>query len=163
MIREVHNMLEALRHIGPRFEAAMNIRDLDEDEGSQYSHVTVADQVATVALLRSTVGRTWAELRAGRVQRLQQQGGGRIENPSARVARVAGAGADDDVAAGDDREDDLGAAEDETGGPAPAPVPAPVPDPHMPAHAQEPDSARLTRDEFWDAKVVKVLQRCPLK
>ena len=66
MIREVHNMLEALRHIGPRFEAAMNIRDLDEDEGSQYSHVTVADQAATVALLRSTVGNTWAELCAGR-------------------------------------------------------------------------------------------------
>tara|TARA_B100000795_G_scaffold244791_2_gene209522 strand:- start:69 stop:542 length:474 start_codon:yes stop_codon:yes gene_type:complete len=156
MIREVHNMLEALRHIGPRFEAAMNIRDLDEDEGSQYSHVTVADQAATVALLRSTVGNTWAELCAGRSQRLQQQGGGRFENPSARVARVAGAGADDDTAAGaeGDREDDLGDDEDETGGPVPAP--------HVPAHAQEPDSARLTRDEFWDAKVVKVMRRCPL-
>lgn len=154
MIREVHNMLEALRHIGPRFEAAMNIRDLDEDEGSQYSHVTVADQVATVALLRSSVGRTWAELCAGRSQRLQQQGGSRIENPSARVARVAGAGADDDAAASDDLEDDLGDSEDETGGPAPAP--------QVPAHAQEPDSTRLTRDELWDAKVVKVMRRCPL-
>ena len=72
------------------------------------------------------------------------------------VARVSGAGADDDAAAGaeGDREDDLGDEEDETGGPAPAP--------HMPAHAKEPDSARLTRDEFWDAKVVKVMQRCPL-
>ena len=74
------------------------------------------------------------------------------------VARVAGAGADDDAAAGaeGDREDDLGDDEDETGGPAPAP--------HMPVRM--PTGARLRtpdpRDEFWDAKVVKVMQRCPL-
>jgi len=166
MIREVHDMLEAMRHIGPRFEAAMHIREADEDEGSQYSHVTAADQAAAVALLRSHVGGTWAELRAGRTQRLQLRAGTRLENPSARVARMAGASAGDAGAGADDsdegdddpgEEDDMGADEDETGGPnAGQNTPGP-------GHGQGPDPTRPSAGEAWDAKVVQYMERCPLR
>ena len=52
-ISNVHNMLEALRWICPRWLAELSSGGTDENEGSQYSHVLDEDKRALAALLRA--------------------------------------------------------------------------------------------------------------
>ena len=61
-ISNVHNMLEALRWICPRWLAELSSGGTDENEGSQYSHVLDEDKRALAALLRKYIGASWAAL-----------------------------------------------------------------------------------------------------
>ena len=86
------------------------------------------------------------------------QGGTRLENPAARVARVAGASADTDTDM-DGQEDNLDDDEDETreSGTEDGRAPPPAGGSDM-----QPDAARATRHEAWDQHIVPILQRCPM-
>ena len=73
-ISNVHNMLEALRWICPRWLAELSSGGTDQNEGSQYSHVLDEDKKALALLLRKYIGANWATLRAPqRLQKLQMQ------------------------------------------------------------------------------------------
>ena len=83
------------------------------------------------------------------------QAGQRLENPAARVARVAGASADMDTDT-DAQEDNLDTDEDVESGTEDGRAPLPAGGNDM-----QPDAARATRDEAWDQHIVPILQRCP--
>ena len=73
-ISNVHNMLEALRWICPRWLAELCSGGTDQNEGSQYSHVLDEDKKALALLLRKYIGANWDSLRAPqRLQKLQMQ------------------------------------------------------------------------------------------
>ena len=50
-IAALADVLNTLRHMGPRLEQSMGLRDDDENEGSQYSHVLDVDEAALRAIL----------------------------------------------------------------------------------------------------------------
>ena len=155
-ISNVHNMLEALRWICPRWLAELSSGGTDENEGSQYSHVLDEDKRALAALLRKYIGASWAALTTPqRRQALQKQAGRRLENPATRVARVAGATADT-AADNDTQEDNLDDDEDEFGAEDGSPPP-----PAGGGADMQPDPTRATRDEAWDQHIAPILQRCP--
>ena len=118
-LSKLAGLLNASRHIAPRFQKALGVpHGLDSDEGSQYSHQLDGDKQAVRDFLHTKLG-DWQQLcGTSSRQRFQAQAGRRVENPSARVARRAGAASTDGLAAseGDESEDDAkGNSDDDDG------------------------------------------------
>ena len=157
-LERLHELLNALRHMGPRFDAATGQGgDLEEDEGSQYSHQLDADKQAVLEYIFSKLGADWDAMR-GRSSRQQFQHrlGSRLENPSKRVARKAGAAAGDEAAdtpddgQGDDQEkqeDD----DDDGGGGGGA------------SSSSSDEDGGGDGDEEWCAYVRAAQKKCPKK
>ena len=83
------------------------------------------------------------------------QSGPRVENPLARVARVAGASAYEVATDGDAQADKYDDDDDEFGPDAGRDAPDPQDDAEL-------DDGRASKGEAWDAFVVKTLKKCPL-
>ena len=118
-LSKLAGLLNASRHIAPRFQKALGVpHGLDSDEGSQYSHQLDGDKQAVRDFLHTKLG-DWQQLcGTSSRQRFQAQAGRRVENPSARVARRAGAASTDGLAASeeDESEDDAkGNSDDDDG------------------------------------------------
>ena len=71
-LAKLAELLNASRHIGPRFQQALGVpHGLDNEEGSQYSHQLDGDKNAVRDFLHKTLG-DWQQLCApSRLQRFQ--------------------------------------------------------------------------------------------
>ena len=165
----------------------MGLRDDDENEGSQYSHVLDVDEAALRAILERKLGSRWYEMCLPRPQVLQQvntpptvRSRLRLENPVRKVQRVAGVDleqeeADEEVTldrgqAEDDDDDDDGEGDgeeeeedDEGDGGAGDGEGEEDADSGDDGDDDDPDDdAQFFGDESWYKYLTAVQRKCPL-